>query len=252
MNKIQANAIKGRMYAAMPAAQRSQMQTEGQQAAVANMPAGMDVAQKYLYAQANRVPAAYVGLTPGQINVAEQGLNGYSMDKRTGQVKDMNGNPVDPGSLLGTMNTNLGGIGQVGPDEADSAWRFAQPGSYQMGAAGNNNKLLVPGSAAWKAAGKPQVTPAAGFAPGSVGPALGSAEYQAANPSTGMRVGYTGDPAQDYIRMAAATTPPPAPTTEPPPPAPPPVGTPTNPERGGMGNMVWDPATKTYVWRAAA
>jgi hypothetical protein len=213
MNKIQANQMKGRMYASMPAAQRSQMQSDQQQSAVANMPAGMDVAQKYLYAMANRVPAAYVGLTPGQIGVAEQGLHGYSMDKKTGQVKDMNGNPVDPGSLLGAMNTNMGGTGQVG-SEADSAWRFAQPGSYQYGTPGNNSGMLVPGSAAWTAAGKPQVTPAAGFAGPGVQYALGSPEYQAAQ----------NDPAR-FATRPGDTTPPPV--------TPPPPGPPKSPDTGG-------------------
>lgn len=123
--------------------------------------AGMDPAQKYLYAMANRIPGASAGLTAGQMGVAEQGLHGYTMDPRTGQVTDMNGQPVDPSQLLNIMNTNMGGTGQIG-SEADSQWRLGQAGTYNP-AQFNPVDQGLPGTAA----DRRQAAIAAGGGPGT-------------------------------------------------------------------------------------
>jgi hypothetical protein len=106
-----------------------QTYTDPRVAALSPAMANMDPSQKYLYAMANRIAPTQLGLNAGQIYDAEQGLAGYHMDKNTGQIFDMNNQPVAPGSTLGTMNTNLGGTGQIG-SEADSAWRLGQAGTY--------------------------------------------------------------------------------------------------------------------------
>jgi hypothetical protein len=91
--------------------------------------ANMDPAQKYLFAMANRIPPANLGLSPGEINTAEQGLMGYTMNKNTGQITGVNGQPVDPSQMLSIMNTQLGGA--PGADAGSFfQWRNGQAGTF--------------------------------------------------------------------------------------------------------------------------
>lgn len=98
----------------------------------------MDPAQKYLFAVANHMPPTALGLTPGQIYAAEQGLTGYHMDPQTGQITKANAmggrDAVDPNSLLSTINTNLGGSFGMenGNMVNDAAWINGGSGSYNI------------------------------------------------------------------------------------------------------------------------
>lgn len=122
----------------LPLEMQAALFKQRQQQAMQNMPQGMDVAQKYLWAMANHISPANIGLTSGQIYASEQGLTGYAMNPQTGQVTKANAyggrDAVDPKSLLSTINTNLGGsFGQEnGQTVADASWAYGSPGSYNV------------------------------------------------------------------------------------------------------------------------
>ncbi len=111
-----------------------QSYTDPRAASLAAQAAHMDPAQKYLFAVANRIQPTQLGLSPGQVYAYEQGLTGYTMDPRTGQVTKANAyggrDPVDPSSLMGSANTNLGGGIYEGNPQ--------QVGSYDPSSWGSN------------------------------------------------------------------------------------------------------------------
>ncbi len=133
----------------LPPEQQAALFRMRQQQAMSQMPQNMSIPQKYLWAQANHISPAQVGLTPGQIYASEQGLTGYSLDPRTGQITKSNAyggrDPVDPMSLNQTINTNLGGSFGMenGQMVNDASWINGSNGTSNLGMSGYN----APGSA---------------------------------------------------------------------------------------------------------
>ncbi len=133
----------------LPLEQQAALFRMRQQQAMSQMPQNMSIPQKYLWAQANHISPAQVGLTPGQIYASEQGLTGYSLDPRTGQITKSNAyggrDPVDPMSLNQTINTNLGGSFGMenGQMVNDASWINGSNGTSNLGMSGYN----APGSA---------------------------------------------------------------------------------------------------------
>jgi hypothetical protein len=138
----------------LPPEARAAMARASTQQSLANKPQGMDVPQTYLWAMANHISPAQLGLTAGQIYASEQGLTGYHMDPQTGQITKANPaapggrEAVNPQTLGATINTNLGGSFGMenGQMVGDAAWINNAPGSYniQPGQSGYGN---APGGA---------------------------------------------------------------------------------------------------------
>jgi hypothetical protein len=138
----------------LPPEARAAMARASTQQSLANKPQGMDVPQTYLWAMANHISPAQLGLTAGQIYASEQGLAGYHMDPQTGQITKANPaapggrEAVNPQTLGAAINTNLGGSFGMenGQMVRDAAWINNAPGSYniQPGQSGYGN---APGGA---------------------------------------------------------------------------------------------------------
>ncbi len=126
--------------------------------ALMSQTAHMDIAQKYLFAMANRIAPQQLGLTPGQIYASEQGLAGYTMNRQTGVISDQMGQPVNPGSLMSTMNTNLGGNIYAGQGSGAGT-----SGTFNPSGWGSNPNIAPMGS------GLAGGTGGGGSAPGSTG-----------------------------------------------------------------------------------
>jgi hypothetical protein len=117
----------------------------------------MDPATKYLYAKAHNIPAAAIGMYPQTINYLEQSLMGFTMDKRTGQILQQNGDgsntPIAPGQLQTAVQSRNGAdITQTG----GMALNGINQATYGMGVGGRQGLA----SAAYAAA-----NPMSGFTP---------------------------------------------------------------------------------------
>ncbi len=111
--------------------------------------ASMDPATKFLYAQAHGIPAAAIGMYPQTINYLAQSLMGFSMDKRTGQIVQQNGDgtntPVQSGQLQqavqqrnGADITQTGGMALTGINQS----------TYGMGVGGKAGQAAAAYSSA--------------------------------------------------------------------------------------------------------